>query len=436
MAYAQLTQAQLAQEIAVALQDPDHVYWTLDEIYRAINEGLLYWGALTSYWRERGVFNTTATVPIYDLATLLPTLRARTYTLGDLTNEILYHFLEPPSGAPAGVAGTGDTDQFAIGQITSVLTRKRNEFTIDSRVPLHFDTIPVPFTPGGILELDGSISLISRAAWTDQPTGIISPLNLEDAWSAQSYNPLWTLEPGKPFALSAGETQPLQIQFIPPPIAAGTLELVYTQTIAMAIADGTAFAVPDEFVHAIKYASMYELLAVNNQGYDAQRAQYCVERYKAYMEVTKLHRSLIRIYLNNRPLPVDIFQALESARPNWQNKLGTPDFCAVAFDLFGLSNVPNQVFGMSADVIRSAPLPAATTDFIQMGREEIPYLMDFCRHVLSFKMGGSDFVATMALYDNFIAGAVQRNKLLKDKIPYMEPLFNPSMKEQQTEPVA
>ena len=91
---------------------------------------------------------------------------------------------------------------------------------------------------------------------------------------------------------------------------------------------------------------------------------------------------------------------------------------------------------MSADVVRSAPLPAATTDFIQLGREEIPYLMDYCRHVLSFKMGGSDFLATMALYDNFLSGAKQRNKLLIDKIPYLDPLFNPNQKQEGAEPAA
>ncbi len=434
--YTQITQAGLAQEIAVALQDPSHVYWQLDEIYRAINEGLLYWGALTSYWRQRGTFSTTALTPIYDLSNLLPALRSRTYTLGDLSNEVQYHFLEPPSGAPAGVAGTGNTDQFAIGQITSVLTRKRNELVVDMRLPLDFDTIPVPFTSDGILTLSDDIALISRAAWTNASTGVISPLNLEDAWSAQSYNPLWTITPGNPFALSAGETQPLQLQFIPPPIGAGFLNLVYAPTTTMAIADNAPFVVPNEFVHGIKYASMYELLAVNNQGYDAQRAQYCIERYKGYIEAAKLQRGLARIYLQGVPMPIDTMQALDSARPFWQNQFGVPDFCAVAYDLFALAKVPNAVFGMSADVVRSAPLPVLTTDFIQLGREEIPYLMDYCRHILTFKMGGSDFVATMALYDNFLSGAKQRNKLLVDKIPYLQPLFDPNMKEQAVEPVA
>jgi len=436
VAYAQITQAGLAQEIAVALQDPSHVYWSLGEIYAAIDEGLLYWGALTSWWRERGTFSTSAATPLYDLHTLLPTLRARTYTLGDLTNEILYHFLEPCTGSPAGVAGTGDTDQFTIGQITSVLTRKRNELAIDAKLPQTFSTIPVPFTPEGILTLGDEIALTGRGAWEDISTGIISPLNVEDYWAAQSWAPLWTVTPNKPYAMAFGETQPLQVQFIPPPLSAGNLHLVHVDTIGMAIADGTPFEMPDEYVHAIKYASMYELLATNNQGYDAQRAQYCIERYKSYVELSKLQRSIIRIYLQGVPLPLDTLQALDSGRPNWQNQPGVPNLCGVAYDIIALSNVPTQAFGMAADVIRSAPLPATTTDFIQLGREEIPYLMDYCRHVLSFKMGGSDFIASVALYDNFLTGAKQRNKLLVSKIPYLQPLFNNAERETAVEPVA
>jgi hypothetical protein len=81
-------------------------------------------------------------------------------------------------------------------------------------------------------------------------------------------------------------------------------------------------------------------------------------------------------------------------------------------------------------------LPVLTTDYIQVGHEDIPYLFDYTRHVLSFKLGGAEFAATMPLYDNFLQGAAQRNKLLAAKARYLTPLFAPAMKEEAEVPAA
>jgi hypothetical protein len=145
LAYTQTTRAGFRTELAQALNDTGNVYWAADELNRALNEALLCWGALTSYWTTRGIFPTVASTPFYDLSVQLPALRARAYTFDDLTKEIQYHLLEPA----AGVVGTGMTDQFSIGQITSALARRRNQFVIDSRIPLTFTTVPAPAPPIG-----------------------------------------------------------------------------------------------------------------------------------------------------------------------------------------------------------------------------------------------------------------------------------------------
>ena len=44
MSYAQTTQAALASAVLGALNDPGAVYWSTDEVNRAINEALLTWG--------------------------------------------------------------------------------------------------------------------------------------------------------------------------------------------------------------------------------------------------------------------------------------------------------------------------------------------------------------------------------------------------------
>lgn len=419
MAYSQQTRASFTAELAQALNDPGLVYWSQNELNWALNEALLLWGALTSYWTTRGTFNTVSSTPFYDLSTQFPSLRARTYTFNNLVSEIQNHLLEPASG----VSGSGMTDQFTIGQITSALSRRRNQFVIDSRIPLTFNTYPAPAPQIDALQLDESVALITRAAWTDATTGIVTPLRRTDTFAAQSYNPIWNLNPGKPYAYSQAEAMPGAMLLVPPPLASGSVHLTFAQTLALTVAAGTSFAIPDEFAWALKYGALYEILSTNSQGYDPIRSRYALERYSSGIEIAAAHRSILRVRSNDTPLSLSTLADLDSGRPTWQTTTGSPNVAACAYDLLAFSKVPDGVYSITCDLSQSAPLPTAAGSYIQVGREEIPYLFDYCRHILQLKIGGTEFVQSMPLYDNFIKGATQRSKLIGVKARYLTPLF-------------
>lgn len=426
MAYSQTTRASFTTELSQALNDPNNVYWSVDEMNRALNEALLLWGALSSYFTTRQVFPTVASTPFYDLSTQFPTYRARSYTFNQLTTEIQYHLLE----SPTGVAGTGMTDQFTIGAITSALSRRRNQFVIDSRIPLTFATVASPAPPINTIQLDNSVALITRCAWTDAATGVVTPLRRSDSFSAQSYSPLWNLNPGKPYSYSQAEAMPGALILIPPPLASGSVHMTYAQTMALTVAPGTSFAIPDEFAWALKYGAMYEILSTNSQGYDPIRSRYAMERYTMGIELASQHRSLIQVRSNDQLLSLTTLGALDSGTPTWQTGIGTPKIAACAYDLVAFSRVPNTVYSITCDLVQSAPLPATSGAYLQVGREELPYLFDYCRHILQFKVGGTEFVQSMPLYDNFLKGAMQRSKFLGVKARYLTPLFTtPAMEE-------
>lgn len=446
MSYAQITLAQLAAQISNELEDPTNVFWALDEIYRTINEALLYWGALTSYWRDRATFPTSSTSSVYDLSSTTSTsaalslLRSRLYTFGNLANEIQYHLLEPTGGIAAG-----SSKQFTPALIGSILKNRRNEFCIDTQNPLTYASFAVAGVGvDGRFDLDSAIASVMRASWADSVSNIGSTQSLkrEDAWTADKYNPLWTAAPGVPNAYSTAETKPIQIQFIPAPANSGTLNLIHVSSLNLTVVDATSFAVPDEWVHALKYGTMYELLSTYSEGFDPIRSQYCLERYNQYLRIAGLNRSLLRVQRADtpyRPIPLDIFSNLDSFRPFWETRAGaTPDYAACAFDLLALSPVAQAgtSVNVQCDVVRSAPLPVLTTDYVQIGREEISYIVDLCRHVLSFKLEGAEFVATMPLYDNFIRGAQKQNKQLMDKCQYFTPLFGQPKTQSLAQPAA
>lgn len=427
--YSQYTQATFTAELAQALSDPNHVYWKQDELNRALNEALLLWGALTSYWTVRDVFPTVALTPFYDLSAKFPLLRSRAYTFDDLTKEIQYHLYEPASG----VSGAGMTEQFTIGQITSALARRRNQLVIDTRIPLTTGTVNAPSPPIPTVALNQSVALITRAAWIDAATGIVTPLRRTDSYAAQSFSPVWNLNPGRPYGYSQAEAMPGTVTLVPPPAGLGSIHLTYAQTLNLAVAAGTSFAVPDEFAFAIKYGALYEVLSTNSQGFDPIRTKYCAERYKAGIELAAMHRSLIQARANDVLLPLSTLADLDSIRPFWQTGSGTPSVAACAYDLLAFFRVPNSVYSITCDLCQSAPLPVAAGDPVPIGREELPYLFDYCRHILSIKLGGVEFVQSMPLYDNFIKGASQRSQLINVKARYLTPLFtSPQLQESES----
>lgn len=432
MSYSQTTQAQLASDILQSLNDPTGVYWSTDEVNRAINESLLMWGCGTSYWRDRGQFPSAASTGFYDISVQLPLLRARTYTFNDLITEIQYHLNE----APTGFAFTAQTTQFTSVQILNALIRAANEFALDAKIAFSMTSIPGIATPR--TAITGTVAAIARASWTDSITGQTKALRREDVWSEDSYNPLWTIQPGLPFAYSSAETPPITVNLYPPPLNSGTLNLIYSDSANYSAAVGsTVFPIPNEFVHAVKWRALYSLLGTQGQGYDPFRSKYCGERYETYDQLSNQMRSVIRVQINGIPIPMDTMAALDSGRPFWQSKLGKPSMAGTMYDLIALSDVPKDgTLAISCDLVRSAPLPALITDFIQVGYEELQYILDLARHILSFKLGGEEFQTTFALYDNAQSGMQQRSQLLGYQSRYLRDVFGVPARQEILSPAA
>ncbi len=119
------------------------------------------------------------------------------------------------------------------------------------------------------------------------------------------------------------------------------------------------------------------------------------------------------------------------------NQTGTPAYATASWDVLALVPPANATSRtVLCDVVTSAPVPLLSTDFIQLGREELSYITDYARHILCFKLGGAEFGATFPLYDNFLAGAKQRNQLLSTRVRYLTPLFEQARLNEDLMPTA
>jgi hypothetical protein len=454
VAYSQYTLGSLSDQLGVLLDDERGLYWSTSEKYYAIWEALRVWGALTSYWRARGSitanpeltwadltfpwssanfpWNSSPLHTWYDLSAVLPTLRTRTWTLNQLTQEIQFACLE----AANGISGAGMSGQISIASVLRSIQRARNQFVIDSRFPYIVSYLPqTPPPPQGTLVLPNTIVYTHRLAWRDQWNGEWTNLWRTDEWATDHADPDWTLKPGSPLQYSESELAPLTVQFSPAPQNPGVLEVVSVNSLQIDLDNPNAlFQVPDEWIHAIKYAALQDIFSAESQNKDTLRAQYCQMRYEQAMDFAKNARSLIRLMLNGVPLPIDSMAAIDSGIPFWRNQAARPYLAGALYDMFALAPVPDRAYGLTADVVQSAPIPLAATDPIPLGPEDIPHIIDYVTHILTFKCGGKEFQDSFAQYDSFLSAVEGRVGIDKVKLRYLSPLLGQAQKETAERP--
>lgn len=416
------------------LDDTSELYWTQAEKFYAIQEALRVWGAFTNYWRARGTFNLNpAASPYYDLSVVLPTLRTRTWTLNQLTQEIQFACLE----AANGIGGAGMSGQISVTSILQSIQRARNQFVIDARFPYSVLTAPASPSSQGVVQFTQSAVYVHRAGWQDSFTGTWTNLWREDAWSIDKADPNWTLEPGSPAVYSESELSPLQLQVAPPPLNVGSMELLGVPSMLIDLTNPNAtFNVPDEWVHAVKYAALQDIFSAESQNKDPLRAQYAQMRYQQSIDFCKNARSIMRLLINGVPLPIDAFAAIDAGLPFWRNQQQRPQLAGVLYDFLAFAPTPDQAYGIAADVVQSAPIPLVAGDFIPVGPEDIPHLIDYATHYLTFKCGGQEFKDSFAQYDSFLDACSMRGGINKAKIRYLTPLFGQPQAESAMRPDA
>jgi len=258
----------------------------------------------------------------------------------------------------------------------------------------------------------------------------------EDAYSLDRGNPQWTSEPSGPLTYSESENAPLRLQISPPPANAGTLEALTVDSLTLDLANpAQTFNIPDEWAHALKYATLSDLFSTESQNTDPLRAQYAEMRYQQSRVIAADARSIMRVLSNNVPLALDSLQALDAGGPYWRNQSGPPQFCAGLYDMLVLS--PGQVAsptGLGIDVVQSAPIPATGSEYIPLGAEDLDNLLDYVTHILAFKCGGNEFKQTFSGYDGFVEAAADRGRINAAKIRYLVPLFGTPQREWAARP--
>lgn len=448
MSYSWLTFAQLKTALSQRLSDVGKVFWLDDELGRIAKESLRTWNSVAQFYRDRTTFNTQANIAFYDISQVsnpnsitggsnAATAALLGYTLKDrdLIVDIEYHLIEPITTTWSPLA-PALTEQFTITDITKAIERRRNLFLLLTGLNLSHSQVVFGAPPGnGRLPLSSTISLVRRAAWLDS-NGAYTPLWCSDEEEANFLRVGWSLNASVPEAYSMLLPPPVTLQLIPIPTDVGTVDLItVTNPADLDETVGVLLNVPDDFGWVIKWGALADLLSRDGEAFDPKRAAYCDNRFLEGVRYAQLGGTIDNIHINSIPIAPNDIDELDAFNPSWQNAATTPtDAAILGRNLIALSPTPDDIYSVLVDVVRNMPMPTSDSSFVQVGKEHIDAILDYCVHLAMFKVGGAEFDATIPLANNFMQQAMLHNQQLKAEAKGYDIMQNYSKKQEVDKP--
>lgn len=414
MAYTYTTLAAALVALRLRVQDPSDRYWSLAEKQNAIVEALRIWQCAARWYKQRLPLATVASTMAYDLRALFPNEYSFAVTDRQIFEQIQLQ-LQEPAGLPWPSAAVGATAQFDEPMITGAMQRRRDQFLMETGIYAQ-QLSPVTSGPPAVrFAIPDSVMDIRRAVWNDPVLQKRSVLFRDDDWGINAFAQGWIHNASTPKVYSAALTPPAELEIAPAPDTSGDVELVVIQAgPQMDPYAGVQMGIPDDWVWAVKYGAIADLLNSDGPSRDPLRAKWAQSMWKMGVDLARDASSLMFAGVNDNPIWQGSVFDLDVFTPNWMNAPGKPTYAGMAsHNLLYLGPKPDAVYGVTIDLLRTMPVPAGTGDYIQVGREQLDAILDMSQHTLCFKLGGAEFVATEACRDRFMkVAAVQNARLL------------------------
>ncbi len=408
MPYTWITYDDARAALAARLADTANIFWTDAENGLYLCEALRTWNALTEVWNADFIFTTVPNQTWYDLSTFANSPRIRTLTDADLYTIMQYHLLEPPTGAGVWIG----TTQFSLADLQGALQRRRDEVIQFSGCNLM--QFSLPSTPN-----------IRR---TNFPDTVLEPIRTRFLPAPTFGNPV-TLSREDTLAFDAFESQHLQTNQIPsawsvvsgPPLAmdvdtapnvAGSYDVIALQSgLTFAPPAATLLGVPDDWAWLPKWGALADLLSRDSEATDRQRADYCLKRYMAGLQIMKASNWLLAATYQNVPVDTVSLREMDGWSPEWEiNATAWPNFVVAGMDF--LAACPVAPVSTSVTLVGNAPIPVLDDDFVQCSRDTFDVILSYAQVLASFKQGGEEFSSTKDLEKDFFTAAAETNKRL------------------------
>lgn len=436
MPYTTLTLAQALTDLGRRLNDPDSVFWSVEEKIFYIQEAIQTFNAYANFFRETFPLDLVPDQTWYDItdAALYPdTLRAQNTTDVDIYTEIQYHLLEPPTGA----SWTGSR-QFTIDDLVMAVQHRRDQLLYDAGYQT--SRIVLPATDYNT-ELPQTKIDVRRVAWlpnTSQTDYLPRPLFRDDQWGINSFVRNRVPEFGEPTTYRLSTDPPLRFTVDFKPIVTGDYEILTISSGAVLSASNpTVLVVPNDLSWVIKFGALADLLNRESVARDPMRAEYCEHRYRQGMTLLRTAPALLNAEIDYTTIDIDAVQSGDEYNISWQAQPPTAPSMVytTGLNLIAVAPPPDQAYELDLTVVRNAPIPTAADDYLQVGREDYDAILDYAQHIAAFKQGGAEFMMTMPLLNNFIRHCKIYNSKLTELGEFTDVTYDQSQNQLKYYPI-
>jgi len=132
----------------------------------------------------------------------------------------------------------------------------------------------------------------------------------------------------------------------------------------------------------------------------------------------------MRVTVNGLPLTITSLTELDLMLPTWRSEtvasggiVPTAPTLWAPVSLQRIAIWPAMasvvVNGLSADGVSATPILVEDADTIDLGQELLDVLLNYCLHLIAFKIGGPTWIGTKPFYQQFLRAAAEENGILK-----------------------
>ncbi len=466
-------------------------FWTPQELKSYLFESLRHWNGLTEQWNQPFDLNN-ANGQWINTGTVANSPRIRTVTDQYLYGQMCSMLLEPQlsGGAWAG------TNQFTLQNLQYSL-QKRTQEVIQATSCNITQLSPINLTPGTrrstfpdtvleprrirflalMLSTTGTASSGASQVNVGSPMGIaegqvitgtgIQPgtfvtgisgtevsislptsgavsgtvqfflpitLTREDALAFQSFEPGYLQAVSFPQSWAIASEPPLGFDVDVASTVPGNFDV-------LALSSGPTFAppaasllgVPDDWSLVTMYGALADVLGMESEATDRQRAAYCLERYTQMLEMMKGSNWLLQTFINGAVSDATSLAEMDSLAVGWQeSQQNLPALVQAGMDM--IAPVPGSGQLVTLQLLGNAPLLDATNTYVQVSRDDWQSILDYSQHAAMFKAGGSEFMATMPMLKGFYQAAAAVNKRWATMGVFVEMLRAQGRKQEGAEP--
>lgn len=466
-------------------------FWSAAECWVYLSESLRFWNALTEQWNADLVI-PTANGQWINTGTLAGSPRLRTVTDQNIYSQMLTMLLEPQLSG--GLTWNG-TSQFTLANLQYSLQKRVQEViqatscnvaqlgplnaTIGQRRYALTDTIleqrrtrfmaVMANTTGtastgsfsiivgsssgiaqgqvitgagiqagtfatGVNGLTVSISLPTTAPLSSLQ--FIQPVTLtrEDTQSFQSFEPSYLQTYGLPQSWSVASEPPLGFDVDLAPNVPGTFDILALNAAAtFAPPAGSLLGIPDDWSWLPMYGALADLMNIESESTDRQRADYCLQRYTQGLEIMRQSNWLLKTTINGAVSKPTALAEMDGWSTGWQESMWSlPSIVEAGIDM--LAPVPGVGLSVGVTLLGNAPLLDTTGVYCQVSRDDFEAVLNYAQHIACFKQGGQEFADTTPLYKDFIRAAGERNRRWMSYGIYTDILKQQGQLQQEADP--